>query len=247
MNEVQKAIRARRSTRAPFDPERPVSRQDLRKILDAARWTPTPHNMQNFEILVVDDAGVLAEIGAIEAKVTRAFLEENYRQLSFSEKALRAKGTGLLAAWFPKSWTDPKKLAQAARQARPQAVGRTLDGGPLLLVVAYDPRLRAPDSAGDFLGILGLGCLLENMWLAAHALGISLHVMSEFGEPPVEEQAKRILGVPAHMRLAYACRLGYPKHRPGKPLRVRRALDAFTHHNRFGEHGLHAAARRKKS
>jgi len=29
----------------------------LRQILEAARWAPTPHNMENFEIVAVDGCG----------------------------------------------------------------------------------------------------------------------------------------------------------------------------------------------
>ncbi len=55
MSDVLKVIRERHSSRVPFDPNRLPSKEDLRKILEAARWTPTAHNMQNFDIVVVDD------------------------------------------------------------------------------------------------------------------------------------------------------------------------------------------------
>jgi len=48
-----------------------------------------------------------------------------------------------------------------------------------------------------------------------------------------------ILGIPAHIKIAYACRLGYPISEQGKGLRVRRGVKDFTHHNRFGSRGLH--------
>jgi nitroreductase len=249
--DVLKAIEERKSTRAPFDPKRRVGRKDLKVMLEAARWSPTPHNMQNFEILVIDSEPVLREIGKIRSKVTLDFLRENYSQLSFSREELMKKGTGILAEWFPKDWTDPKRLEQAARKAKPWPVSETLDGSPLLLIVMYDPRKRAPDSPGDFLGIIGLGCVMENMWLMANSLGIAFHIMSEFGKEPVESQSKKILGIPKHMKIAYACRLGYPipkregasgrlqtQSEPYKSLRVRRELKAFTHHNRFGKKGL---------
>ena len=51
MPEILKLIQERQSTRGPFDMKRPVSKQDLRQILEAGRWAPTAHNMQNFEIM----------------------------------------------------------------------------------------------------------------------------------------------------------------------------------------------------
>ena len=49
-SELSRIIRARHSSRDPFDPARAVSAQDLMHILDAARWARTAHNMQNFEV-----------------------------------------------------------------------------------------------------------------------------------------------------------------------------------------------------
>jgi nitroreductase len=45
----------RHTCRSAFDPRRAISEPDLLLILDAARWAPTAHNMQNFEIIAVDD------------------------------------------------------------------------------------------------------------------------------------------------------------------------------------------------
>jgi len=58
MQDALMLIQNRKSSRMPFDLERPVAKQDLLKILEAARWS-LRHNMQNFEIIVVDDKKVL--------------------------------------------------------------------------------------------------------------------------------------------------------------------------------------------
>ena len=55
MSEILKVIQERQSARVPYDPNKQVEKDDLKKILEAAKWTPTAHNMQNFEIIVVDD------------------------------------------------------------------------------------------------------------------------------------------------------------------------------------------------
>jgi len=55
MQDILKLIQTRHSARMPFDPDRPVAKSDLQQILEAGRWAPTAHNMQNYEILVVDD------------------------------------------------------------------------------------------------------------------------------------------------------------------------------------------------
>ncbi len=47
-------IHKRHSARGPFNPERAVTTQQVKLILEAARWAPTPNNMQNFAIVVVE-------------------------------------------------------------------------------------------------------------------------------------------------------------------------------------------------
>ena len=65
MNNLLDIIRNRHSERVPFDPERRVSDADLDAILEAARWAPTAHNMQNFEIVIVDDEATLSTIARV--------------------------------------------------------------------------------------------------------------------------------------------------------------------------------------
>jgi nitroreductase len=228
-------IRGRRSTRAPFD-GRPPSKEDVKRILEAARWAPTPHNMQNFEIVVVDDAKTIGRLGKIKSPISEAFIRENYPLLSFSLEALLKKGTGIMGAAFPKSWTTPPFDMEAiAREGGPSTLEDGIDGSPLLLVVLYDPCIRAPASEGDFLGILGLGCVMENIWLAAEELGISARILSEFGEEPMEAQIKKALRIPSRMRIAYAVRLGYPPSKAARQPGVRRETGRMAHRNRYGK------------
>jgi nitroreductase len=109
---------------------------------------------------------------------------------------------------------------------------------PTLLVVLYDPSKRAPASEGDFLGIISLGCMMENLWLAANSLGIDFHIVSALGSGPVEKEVKRILAVPEHLKIAFSVRLGYAAVAPSRHLRVRRDIQDFSHHNHFGNKGI---------
>jgi nitroreductase len=91
----------RHSARVAFDPERALPAGHLRQVLEAARWAPTDHNMQNYEIVVIDDPERIERIGAIRAEPSPEFISENFEQLSFSEDELRRKKTGILASDFP--------------------------------------------------------------------------------------------------------------------------------------------------
>jgi len=229
MQDILKIIQERHSVRAPFNPERPITRQDLRQILEAGRWAPTAHNMQNFEIIVVDDKKVLEEIGNIKSTVSDIFIQENYQQLSFSEEELLHKKVGILGTMFPLSWRTPgvKPIAEEGRS-------RSFPVCPTLLIVLYDPSKRAPASEGDFLGIISLGCMMENLWLEANSLHIDFHIVSSLGSGPVEKEVKRVLAVPENLKIAFTVRLGYVAAEPQRTLRVRRDIKDFSHHNRFG-------------
>jgi len=225
--EVLRLIKERHSSRVRFNPSRPIAKADLEKILEAGSWAPTAHNMQNFEIVIVDDAKILKEIHKIKGQISLTFIRENYRQLSFSEEELLKKKTGIMGNMFPRSWVTPGAKIDKNSDTRPVL------SSPLLGVVLYDPARRAPASEGDFLGIMSLGCVMENMWIMASALGLSFHVVSSLGSGSMEKEVKRILGIPKKFRIAFTFRLGYPVTKPGIYLRVRREIKDFTHYNRY--------------
>ena len=238
MKNILKLIQSRNSARGPFDPGRPVLKGDLNKILEAGRWAPTAHNMQNFEIIVVDDKKLLQAIGNIKRPISDEFIRENYQQLSFSEAELLRKKTGLLAAMFPLFMRTPgAKPDKSEREKMISSFGKLIQTSPVLLVVVYDPKKRAPASEGDFLGITSLGCVMENMLLMAQSLGLGVHILSVLSADPIEKKIKQILKIPKQLKIAFSLRLGYPVSALARPLRVRRDLKDFAHHNRFGRRG----------
>ena len=233
MNDILKLIEGRRSLRVPFDTERPVVKEDLQQILEAARWTPTAHNMQNFEIIVVDDKHKLESIINIKRPISETFIRENYPLLSFSEEELLKRKVGILGNMFPVSWRTPDFKLEDLDEKEIESMQRPFPSSPLMLVVVYDPAKRAPASEGDFLGIISLGCAMENMWLMANSLGIGFHILSSLSAEVVEKEVKNILNIPDNLIIAYTCRLGYPKIEIPKNIRVRRNIDDFTHYNNW--------------
>jgi nitroreductase len=222
----------------PFDTGRAIPKEDLLRVLEAARWTPSAHNMQNWEIVVVDDPAVLARLAQVERPISEAFIKENYEHLSFSKDELLRRKTGLLASMFPVEWQTPDFKPGAKPDVEADALGsdgissrqRALLPGPVMLVVVYDPSTRAPASEGDFLGIISLGCLMENLWLEAEALGLGVQIVSSLADPA---SLGDILGIPERLRVAYSVRLGYPVKQPEDYPRVRRDVEDFTHFNRY--------------
>jgi nitroreductase len=236
MPNVLDLIRARHSERSRFDPSRPVPPEALQTLLEAARWAPTAHNMQNFQVVAVDDPGILRSLAELKRAVSPVFIRENYAQLSFSKDELGRRRTGLLATRFPPAWRHPELRKGEPGDEEAVSLGPLLAESPLLLVFLYDPAARAPASEGDFLGILSLGCVLQNLWLAAQELGLGVHVLSSLGSPDLEPEVKRLLVIPATLRIAFSVRLGFPLE-PDEYLRVRREVKDFTHRNRYRTKG----------
>ena len=138
---------------------------------------------------------------------------------------------------FPPSWQTPGGRAEETAEVEHGFLDATMRSCPVVVIVLYDTRRRAPASEGDFLGIMSLGCVMQNMWLTAEDLGIGMQIMSVFSARPVEEELRRILSIPAHFAIAFACRLGYPSATTNHYLRVRREITSFTHRNTFAGHG----------
>ena len=193
--------------------------------------------MQNYEIIVIDDKALLGKVGSIKSRILEEFLRGNIEHLSYSKEELERKKVGILAAGFPPDWVDPAKISQVARESPPIPLENSIRGSPTLLMVLYDPSKKAPAQAVDVYGFISLGCLMENIWLAAQSLGISVQILSLSATAPVEKELRMLLGVPDYLKIAYTVRLGYPTVSV-KPLQVRRDIDDFTHHNGYGQKGI---------
>jgi nitroreductase len=235
MNDLLKLMKERHSSRVFFDPNRVVSKDDLRKILEAGSWAPTAHNMQNFEVIIVDDKNLIGTIAGLKAPISLTFIRENYKQLSFSVEELKKKKTGVLGAMFPPAWRKPHiKKEDVKITDRDLFMQEELNSTPVLGIVLYDPFRRAPASSGDFLGIISLGCVMENMWLMANSLGIDFHIVSSLSNGSMKRGIKKLLNIPASLVIAYSFRLGYAVNST-EYLRVRREVNDFTHHNEYSK------------
>ena len=228
-------IRERKSTRDVFDRKRPVTRDELNKILEAARWTPTAHNMQNFELIVVDDREILENIAGISYPMTKAFIKENAEHISTTEEEWRKRKTGILGAHVPPALSEATdKVDEKALGKLNTWWGKAIPTSSFLVVIFYDPSHRAPDSENDFLGVMSLGCLLQNVWLMATAMEIDFQAVSALGNRLVDKEIREILEIPAHLRVALAFRIGHADTDAKKHVTVRREIEDFTYYNGYG-------------
>jgi nitroreductase len=224
----------RHTCRSAFNRHRHITEPDLQRILDAARWAPTAHNTQNFEVVAIDNERYLGAIRAIELPPAETFIRENFHQLSLPDAETLQRRTGLSASMLPESWQEAALAQGDAASAQLSYVGRSIQECPLLLVVLYDSRLAAPAPDGRALDLMSLGCVMQNMWLMSENLGISMQILTALGTNGVEDRVRSILGIPAHLSVAFAARLGYPTDDSEGYVRVRRRISDFTHRNRYG-------------
>jgi len=91
-----KFIQGRQSSRGPYNSGQKVAKLYLLQILEAARWAPTPHNMQNFEIVIVDDVELLEQIVNLKHSISQSNISENFRNsdayASSEEELIRKNG-----------------------------------------------------------------------------------------------------------------------------------------------------------
>lgn len=70
--DVFEAIKSRRSVRAFTD--QPVSREEVEKLIDMARWAPSAGNIQPWEFIVVRDLEI--KRGLCKAALNQTFIEQ---------------------------------------------------------------------------------------------------------------------------------------------------------------------------
>lgn len=223
----------RHSTRS-FDGDRKIEPGVMQDIYEAARWAPTGHNMQNFQLLVVDDGQLLERIGRIKVQFSPEFIKWNAGIVSHSEEELKQKKVGMLASGFPPSWYTKEAIEGKADPATLKgSVARIMADAPVLMLVLLRADAGGMNPNGSPNDIMSIGCMVENVWLIAQAKGLGMRIASPIAA--VEGQLREILGFPSEMKVATCCCLGYPA--PGAPRepRVRRDIDDFVFLNGYAK------------
>lgn len=190
------AIARRRSVRRYTD--RPVSDEDLDRVLRLALLAPTGHNAQAWSLLVV---------------------REPERRAALAELVLRGA-----AEYFrttrPRGERSEEEQASWARGYAEEALGTYRDVTVWIAALVV-PRFHFPDEplkerVERFSDDTSVAFALENLFVAARALGL--------GTTPtifhwfVEEEYRALLGIPPELGVHYLTPLG---HTPGFPVGLR--------------------------
>ena len=207
-------VRSRRTIRA-IEPD-PVPDDVVEKLLEAARWAPTGFNMQPVELLVVDDAGLRAQVRRIV---------DDYKNADFF--ALEATRE----AWQGSPWSIETHGAWRCPDA------------PVMIAVLGDTRRRVglPMAAryatqkGDSIFESSLANAFLYLLLAAHSLGLAAQPVSGVKYPSVQGHVKHLLNLPDWIYLYDLVLVGRPAKDKPVAAKLTRGLDEMVHHDRAAD------------
>jgi nitroreductase len=186
--------------------DRPVTRAELGRILDVARFAPSGGNQQAWHVVSVEDSEIRARIGELivtSAKEYLALAQAGARPFGLSERG---------------RWPGPGEVDLDAARDAPLAApvfAALADAPALLAVLVHLPRLAAMDAELDRHGLVAGASIYpfcRDLLLAArlHGLGGVLTTFAVRREP----EALAALGAPEGWALAAVIALGEPVRQP---------------------------------
>ena len=239
------AMMQRRSYRGAFQ-DRAVDAGDLDKLIEAARWAPSPFNVQPWELVIIQEAegkSALADVtehAVVEQFKDAKFLDDNSRWMRLTEAALEELRDGVLLTdhvTLPKLLQDaPEQLLQGvlknaksftllgqlgAGKIPAKEIAAQVREAPLLMLITMNCKRYPPGEGGTRWMWLSMGMLIQNVLLAATALGIGV----QFVSPPLEraadrEQVRQLFNIPTSHEVITLLRIGYVEEDSGSSVRL---------------------------
>jgi len=203
---ILKVLRTRRSIRV-FKPE-PVPRELIMKILDVARWAPSAHNAQPWRFVVITSDAVKQELAMKMAEAWRHDLSSD----GVPEQRI-------------------KELTKASV--------RRFTSAPVLVLVCLtmEDMHSYPDErrrrAEHVMAVQSVAAAIQNMLLAAHALGLgACWFCAPLFCPDV---VRKVLKLPSDLEPQALITLGFPAEEPKPP--PRKPLSEVTRWERWEGEG----------
>ena len=228
------AMTQRRSYRGAFE-KRAIETDDLEKLIEAARWAPSPFNVQPWEIVLIQEAEGKAALAELTERAVVAqfkdpkFLDDNSRWMRVTETEWQARGDGVLLSehvTLPKPLQHaPEKLLQellehaksftllghlGAGKLPAREMATQVREAPLLMLVTMNCKRFPPGQGATRWMWLSMGMLIQNVLLAATALNIGVQFVSAPLESAANrEQIRRLFKVPTSYEIITLLRMGY--------------------------------------
>lgn len=208
--ELQHLIRARRSTR--HYEEKPVPREAIEDLIEAARFAPTGANMQSIAFTVVDDP---QKINVIRDKVV-ANLEGRVRLWDSVAEAHEKEGKPIPDEYKTRVLVRDRyrNLVESAKNGR----DTIFHGAPVVVLLHSIPTGLTPKDDADLMAM----CML----LMAESLGLGTCLIGLLTAATTEDESLRdYIGLPKDHQVLTTMIIGYPRLKfskaPGrKPVQV---------------------------
>jgi len=203
-DQLLETIRGRRSIRRFTD--EPVSDDDVRRIVEAGTQAPSGANLQMWRFGVIRSRDRLAAmLAALDERL------DAVRSKISSKSALRMYNG--YVAHFGHFAAAPVVIAVQARK---------YDSIFARIAAKYAPELPGIDAADLVdVGVMSVSAAIENMLLAAHALGLGSCWLT--GPLVAQDALEDLLGIESPWRLVSLVTLGHAAHSPDAP--ERKGLD----------------------
>jgi len=256
--ELLKIIKKRRNYRGKFQ-SKPIAKADIEKLIEAARWAPSPFNTQPWELILIDlderkkSLAELVRKSIIEQFKEPKFLADNGIWMRLNREEWRKRGDGVLLeehVSLPDFIKDKNKLRPLLKNAKHLSFLGHLGAGklpgdefaqwvreaPLLILVLMNKKRRSPGENGSTWMLLGMGAFIQNLHLQATALNIGVQYISAPLETKGDRQKIReLFSIPSHYECISLLRLGYLETPPGDSVRLE--ASEFVHYNSFDDCG----------
>lgn len=200
--------------------DKPVSESQVRDILEAARWAPSGVNTQPWHVAVIQ--------GEMKQELSRRLLAQREQEVAPNPDY----------AYYPDNWVEPYRMRRIVcgktlytalnitredkqRQKIAWENNYRFFGAPVGLLFFIDKQLNQ----GSW---LDLGMFLQNVMLAARAMGLDTCPQASLAEYP--DVVRDLLALPDDWAMACGISLGYAD--PSKPVNQfqlpREEVDSFT-------------------
>lgn len=198
-DEFKNIVLDRRSVRKYTEQE--VSLEDIREIIDCARYAPSDTNSQTWEFIAVKNRELIQEI----ERVTWEQLHKKGEEAE--QKGLSKEGRLLVKSFGP--------YATAFSQAPVLIVCLATPYASKFRERIFDPIGFVSDAVWEEEGIKSSCLAAQNLMLAAHARGLATCPMTG----PVllaQEQLRELLNIRPECQINMVIALGHPAERPAR-------------------------------
>ena len=246
------AMIQRRSHRGTFQ-KRAIDADDLEKLIEAARWAPSPFNVQPWELVLIQESegktalANLTERAVVAQFTDPKFLDDNSRWMRVNEKEWQERGDGVLLSEHvtlpkPLQHAPEKLLEELLKNAKSFALLGHLGAGkipageiatqvreaPLLMLVTMNCKRFPPGQGATRWMWLSMGMLIQNVLLAATALKIGVQFVSAPLESAADrERIRQLFNVPTSYEIITLLRMGYMEEEGSGSVRLQ--TSGFVH------------------